>query len=1036
MKLIHGTWIPKISDTFIQSGSFYIWVESTETQSKKPTKNEHPFTLKDKNLTDFLTNLKIISTNHFKFEKKYFVLPSNEGKVIKSYELFPFIDEEIPETFTFERFQIECFEITLSALTKILNEIHFYCLYNSGEFMLGADLLFWYHYTQTFKEIIKKDQYIPYLKYVELDKKSNFKIYPYWQIVSEKYDQIIERYKDYIPELCVSGFEEEKGKIEFYKKETLLRHFSENLLQETINSTKFTDKSKKPFENTIFEDFFYFYNYKEISKIAKSTLMDNYKKWFNWKEKIVRSHDNSSFNFCFKLKEPNQNNNKWNLIFLVESKKDPSLKIVLDDYWHFNEKTKKLTTKTFGSDLEKNMLLDLGYSAKIYPKIWESMNTDKPSSLDLTTEEAFEFLKEKAVVMESSGFKIILPAWWTPEGRKKAKIKLKASSSSKTSSKASSKSFFSAESLINYEYKLSIGDIELSEKEWKELVNSKTPLINFRGEWIELDIDKMKEILELWQKSQNDNTQLTIEELLKMASHEDRFEIDYDKNLAEMMDKFKDKSKFELVEDPKKLKASLREYQKRGVSWIEYLENIGLNPCLADDMGLGKTIQIIARLLREREGKKQTVGTTLLIAPTSVVGNWQHEVNKFAPTLKTLLHHGSKRIKDKNEFLEMISKNDIIITSYSLIKRDEAFFKAMEWHRIVIDEAQNIKNPKADQTKVLLQLKSKHKIALTGTPVENRLLDLWSIFNFLNPGYLGTQASFRKTFEIPIQKENEVNQSKILKNLIEPFILRRLKTDKNIIKDLPDKIEQKVYCNLTKEQGSLYEAVVKEISLSIDSFEGIKRKGLIVSSLMKLKQICNHPVQFLQDKSEFSKIRSHKLSRLSEMISEVLESGESILIFSQFKEVCIELDKFIKHHHHYRTHLLHGDTNRTKRQEMIEEFQHPDSEPSVFILSLKAGGVGITLTKANHVFHFDRWWNPAVEEQATDRAFRIGQSKNVFVHKFVAIGTLEEKIDQMLEGKKKLSGSILASDESWLTELDNEAFKKLIHLSKDAVLTE
>ncbi len=313
-------------------------------------------------------------------------------------------------------------------------------------------------------------------------------------------------------------------------------------------------------------------------------------------------------------------------------------------------------------------------------------------------------------------------------------------------------------------------------------------------------------------------------------------------------------------------------------------------------------------------------------------------------------------------------------------------------------------------------------------------MDLWSIFNFLNPGYLGKEPQFRKQFEIPIQKDNDRTRSTILKKLVEPLILRRVKTDKNIIKDLPDKVEQKLFCNLTKEQASLYEAVVKDMVEKVENAEGIDRRGLILSALMKLKQICNHPAQFLQDSSDFSPERSHKLSRLSEMVSEVMDEGESLLIFTQFKEIGDALDHYLKHSLHLITYYIHGGTNRNKREQMITEFQDPETEPSVFILSLKAGGVGITLTKANHVFHFDRWWNPAVEDQATDRAFRIGQKKNVFVHKFVAIGTLEERIDQMIEDKKKLAGAIVGNDESWLTELDNEAFKKLIALNKNAIL--
>jgi SNF2 family DNA or RNA helicase len=313
-------------------------------------------------------------------------------------------------------------------------------------------------------------------------------------------------------------------------------------------------------------------------------------------------------------------------------------------------------------------------------------------------------------------------------------------------------------------------------------------------------------------------------------------------------------------------------------------------------------------------------------------------------------------------------------------------------------------------------------------------MDLWSIFNFLNPGYLGNQTQFRKGFELPIQKDNDRRQSQTLKKLVEPFILRRLKTDKSIIKDLPDKVEQKLFCNLTKEQASLYEAVVKDVEKQLAEVEGIKRKGLILATLTKLKQVCNHPRQFLQDESEFTPERSHKLTRLTEMVEEVMAEGESLLVFTQFTDLGSALEKYLRQVCHYQTYYLHGGTSRPKRETMIKEFQAPESEPSIFVLSLKAGGVGITLTKANHVFHFDRWWNPAVEDQATDRAFRIGQEKNVFVHKFVAMGTLEERIDEMIEDKKKLAGAIVGADESWLTELDNDSFRSLIALNKQAIL--
>lgn len=603
---------------------------------------------------------------------------------------------------------------------------------------------------------------------------------------------------------------------------------------------------------------------------------------------------------------------------------------------------------------------------------------------------------------------------------------------------------------MSFRWHLSTIREKVSEQEWNQLVNAKTPLVQFRGQWMELDQEKMQQMLEFWKTQQRENPELSLIDFLKLTAGgaDEELEIECvasghgkatrQNALSDILTKLSDKSQLQPVDDPETFQGRLREYQKRGVSWLQYLEQIGLNGCLADDMGLGKTVQVIARLVQERERLQQEKGTnippTLLIAPTSVLGNWFHELHKFAPQLKATIHHGGDRVKDTKPFKKVCRDHDIVITSFALARKDAKLFNDIQWHRIVLDEAQNIKNPKAALTKSILKLSAPHRLALTGTPIENRLLDLWSIFNFLNPGYLGTQAQFRRSFELPIQKNNDPRRSATLKKLVEPFILRRVKTDQSIIKDLPDKVEQKLFCNLTKEQASLYEAVVKDVEEQLKRVEGIQRKGLILGTLTKLKQVCNHPMQFLQDGSDFTKERSHKLSRLTDMVEEVMEEGESLLVFTQFTELGAALEKYLRHSRHYNTYYLYGGTSRKKREAMITEFQDPETEPSIFVLSLKAGGVGITLTKANHVFHFDRWWNPSVEDQASDRAFRIGQKKNVFVHKFVAIGTMEERIDEMIEDKKKLAGAIVGSDESWLTELDNDAFRRLIALNKTALL--
>jgi SNF2 family DNA or RNA helicase len=649
-------------------------------------------------------------------------------------------------------------------------------------------------------------------------------------------------------------------------------------------------------------------------------------------------------------------------------------------------------------------------------------------------DEAFAFLKESAWVLGDACYTVIVPAWWTPDGRRRAKVRLKTSLRSPKGDTKLNQGILSLSAIISYEYQLSIGGEVVTEEEWEQLVNAKAPLVQFRGEWMELDRDKMQQLLQFWQTHQHEESEITLLDMLKVGTEAgDDLEWEHDQSLQEMLSKLHDKNAFAPIEDPENLQGSLRDYQKRGVAWLQYLENLGLNPCLADDMGLGKTLEVIARLLKERE-EASKVGPTLVIAPTSVLGNWRNEIERFAPELDTLVHQGSTRLKDKQAFEDACQTHDVILTSFALARLDEKLLQGLKWHRVVVDEAQNIKNPHTAQTRAILKLTAPHRMALTGTPVENRLRDLWSIFNFLNPGYLGKEAQFRKEFELPIYRGNDLAKSTTLKKLVEPFILRRVKTDKRIIDDLPDKIEQKMYCTLTPEQASLYEAVVKDVEEQLKAAEGIQRRGLILATILKLKQICNHPMQFLQDGSAFTSERSHKLERLGEMIEEVIDSGESALIFTQFTEIGGALERHLEHTRHYNTYYLHGGTNVARRDRMIAEFQDPETEPSLFILSLRAGGVGLNLTKANHVFHFDRWWNPAVEDQATDRAFRIGQRKQVFVHKFLAMGTMEERIDAMIEDKKRLSGLVVGTDESWLTELDNDTFKELIALRRSAVL--
>ena len=1047
MHVVHGTWIPDDEHEFKQSGAFYLWVE-TDTppgKSRRGADAIHPRHLMHKALAAFLMEkLGLRELMSGALERtmcmKYFLLPTVAGKPSPSFELLRYMDEEEPIEFDLAPWQVCCYQ--LPDIISELNDIHFIALNGAEDFQLGADLLFWHQYAQAIKGIIAKDQYIPALKYQATSSPPtkgkrakntpSFELHPAWELLSDTYETTIQRYIAAMPGACTAGLNRPDGAA-LFDKESLLRHFSECLLHNVVTGTPFTGK----FDQQITDTLLYrcVYPYRPTLALASPVTLEDYKHWLTWRTNLTRAHTEAGFTLCFRLEEaPSTDIDNWQLHFLAAARHDPSLKLSLDEYWHLNPKGRAEAARPFGQDFEKNLLLALGYAARIYPTIWDGMATDHPTGCHLTLDEAFVFLKESAWVLADAGYAVIVPAWWTPAGRRRTKVRLKTALRSPKGTDAMSRSFLNLSAIISYEYQLSIGGQLVSEEEWQQLVNAKSPLVQFRGQWMELDRDKMQQLLQFWQTHQHEEPEITLLDMLKIgASAEDDLEWDHDQSLRDMLSRLNDKNAFAPIKDPLNLQGSLRDYQKRGVAWLQDLENLGLNPCLADDMGLGKTLEVIARLLKERE-EAESVPPTLVIAPTSVLGNWHKEIERFAPQLRTLVHQGSTRLKDKQTFVETCGMHDVILTSFALARLDEKLLQSLKWHRVVVDEAQNIKNPQAAQTRAILKLTAPHRLALTGTPVENRLRDLWSIFNFLNPGYLDKEAQFRKTFELPIYRDNDLTRSALLKKLVEPFILRRVKTDKRIIDDLPDKIEQKMYCTLTPEQASLYEAVVKDVEEQLEEAEGIQRKGLILSTLLKLKQICNHPMQFLQDGSAFTTERSHKLQRLGEMIEEVIDSGESALVFTQFTEIGGALERHLEHVRHYNTYYLHGGTSVARRNQMVTEFQDPETEPSVFILSLRAGGVGLNLTKANHVFHFDRWWNPAVEDQATDRAFRIGQRKNVFVHKFVAMGTMEERIDAMIEDKKRLSSLVVGSDESWLTELDNDTFKDLIALRRSAVL--
>ena len=503
------------------------------------------------------------------------------------------------------------------------------------------------------------------------------------------------------------------------------------------------------------------------------------------------------------------------------------------------------------------------------------------------------------------------------------------------------------------------------------------------------------------------------------------------------------------TQTPQEFSGELRPYQERGLGWLSFLGDLGLGACLADDMGLGKTAQLLALLVDERDrtaptrhdsgpsGSSRTgrrarpdLGPTLVVCPMSLVGNWQREAARFAPKLAVYIHHGPGRLVAK-AFTRRANKVDLVLSTYGLVTRDVDLLSSVRWRRIVLDEAQQIKNGAARTTQSVRSIPAERRVAMTGTPVENRLSELWSIMEFLNPGILGTERSFRERFADPIERGGDDDVAAKLRRITGPFILRRLKTDRAIISDLPEKLEMKEFCVLTREQATLYQAVVDDMLSRIDEAEGMERRGLVLATMMKLKQVCNHPAHFLADGSSLPG-RSGKLTRLVELLGEAMAEGDRSLVFTQFTEMGSMLQRHLRHRLHCEVLWLHGGITKKARDTMVERFQGSEGPP-VFLLSLKAGGTGLNLTAATQVVHFDRWWNPAVEDQATDRAYRIGQQHNVQVRKLVCGGTVEERIDAMIESKRALAERIVGTGEGWLTELSTDQLREVIALSSDAV---
>lgn len=474
-----------------------------------------------------------------------------------------------------------------------------------------------------------------------------------------------------------------------------------------------------------------------------------------------------------------------------------------------------------------------------------------------------------------------------------------------------------------------------------------------------------------------------------------------------------------IYDSPKSLTGKLRPYQKIGYSWLIQNIKYKFGCILADDMGLGKTIQILSAILYFKEHNQFDSESTLIIVPPTLISNWENEIKKFTPELTYHIYHGSNRTFPLEEY-------DIILTSYGVVRLDLDMFLDKTWLLCVIDEAQNIKNPNTEQTKAIKSVNASTKIALTGTPIENRLMDYWSIFDFVNKGYLSTKDDFKRNYVMPIEKLEDPEVLENLKTIARPFVMRRLKTDDDIKKELPDKLVNDIYCTLTKKQIRLYNAILEEIFFDIENSKGIQRKGIILKILTALKQTCNHPAQFLAIKNP--KIsESGKMELLVDILENILDMDEKVIIFTQYVEMGKLIQQLISKKFKTDVLFLHGSQTLKEKTEIIDAFQE-DPNYKIFVATLKTGGTGLNLTAASNVIHYDLWWNPAVENQATDRVHRIGQKKDVMVYRFITKGTLEEAIDAISKRKIDLAGKAISNDETFITEMSNEELKKILSL--------
>ena len=706
-----------------------------------------------------------------------------------------------------------------------------------------------------------------------------------------------------------------------------------------------------------------------------------------------------------------------------------------EDVWDANETAIDVAKGEHHLPHLRNLVGEAVEHLRSVPGLADLALDHEPTQVELDLDTAEDFLDVAPVELQRLGMELIGP-------ERLIRTRVSISGEATPAPPDDRRRQFGTEALVDW--KMVIGDEEISETEIARAEQAGSTLLHTGHRWVRIDADELRRKRAKLTELQTTRASVTPIELLRLAGDETLAGDDREGAAIAVSDGTDDASlpatdrdwvrnllaglpdeRLDEVRESPGFCGELRHYQRRALSWFQFLAKLGLGGCLADDMGLGKTATTLAHLLERR-------GPHLVVCPLSVVRNWSQEAARFTPELDVTIHHGAnrKQAADDDTLFTTDPERQLVITTYGLLPRDLDHLGDVEWSTVVLDEAQMVKNPNTKAARAVRRLQAGQKLALTGTPVENRLSELWSILDAVNPGLLGSQQSFRERFGTPIERHGDAAAAARLRQLTGPFVLRRTKADKRLLPDLPDKIEQLAYAKLTREQATLYQQVVDQLLVDAEQAQGMRRRGLVLAALMRLKQICNHPAHALGDGSRLAG-RSGKLTRFDELVTELLDAGERALVFTQFREMGELLRTHVNEQFHVDAPFLHGGTTRHGRDRMVDRFQDGTGAP-LLLVSLKAGGTGLNLTAASQVIHYDRWWNPAVEDQATDRAWRIGQHRTVNVHKLVCEGTVEERIGVVIDDKRRLAESVIGTGEAWLSELSTDELRELVVLEADS----